>query len=78
MNTTDILTLIDAEIATLQQARAMVSGEVAKKGPGRPKSTAVSTVTPRKKKKRNLSPEGRARIAAAVKARWAKQKKAAK
>ena len=27
---------------------------------------------------RNLTPEGRARIAAAVKARWAKQRKAAK
>ena len=30
------------------------------------------------KKKRNLSPEGRARIAAAAKARWATQKKSAK
>lgn len=30
------------------------------------------------KKKRNLSPEGRAKIAAAVKARWAKAKAAAK
>jgi hypothetical protein len=78
MNTTDILTLIDAEIAKLEQARAVITG-AAKKGPGRPKSTAVSAVTPKKKKKkRNLSPEGRARIAAAVKARWAKQKKAAK
>jgi len=29
------------------------------------------------KKKRNLSPEGRARLVAATKARWAKQKTAA-
>jgi hypothetical protein len=77
MSTNDILTLIDAEIAKLQQARALIAGAVAKKGPGRPKSTALSTVKP-KKKKRNLSPEGRARIVAALKARWAKQKKAAK
>ena len=32
---------------------------------------------PKKRKKRNLTPEGRARIAAAVKARWAREKKAA-
>ena len=77
MSTNDILALIDAEIAKLQQARALIVGPTAKKGPGRPKSTALSTVKP-KKKKRNLSPEGRARIVAALKARWAKQKKAAK
>jgi hypothetical protein len=32
---------------------------------------------PARKKKRNLSPEGRKRIAEAVKRRWAAQKKAA-
>jgi hypothetical protein len=78
MSIDDILTLMDAEIATLQQARAVLAGAAAKKGPGRPEPTAVSTVKPKKRKKRNLSPEGRARIAAAVKARWAAQKKAAK
>jgi hypothetical protein len=31
----------------------------------------------RRKKKRNLTPEGRKRIAEAVKRRWAEQKKAA-
>jgi hypothetical protein len=76
MISNEILSLIDAEIAALQQARAALGG-AAKKGPGRPKSAAASAVKP-KKKKRNLSPEGRARIAAAVKARWARQKKAAK
>jgi hypothetical protein len=69
-----ILSELDAEIARLQQAKALLTGEPVKRGPGRPK--AVPTVVA--KKKRNLSPEGRARIAAAVKARWAKQKKAAK
>jgi hypothetical protein len=34
--------------------------------------------SPRKKKKRVISPEGRARISEAVKKRWAAQKKAAK
>jgi hypothetical protein len=42
------------------------------------KAVAVKAVTAKPVKKRNLSPEGRARIAAAVKARWAAQKKAAK
>ena len=70
---TEITDLIDAEIAQLQQARALIAhtvGATAKKGPGRPKGTG--------KKKRKLSPEGRARLIAAVKARWAKQKKVAK
>jgi hypothetical protein len=77
MSANDILTLIDAEIAKLQAARALMTGAPVKRKSGPPKSTAVSTVKP-KKKKRNLSPEGRARIVSAVKARWAKQKKAAK
>ena len=71
-----ILTELDIEIARLEQARALLTGETVKRGPGRPKAT--STPAPIKKKKRNLTPEGRARIAAAVKARWAKQKKAAR
>jgi len=76
MSANDILSLIDAEIATLQKARALIAA-TGKGRPGRPKSTAVSTVKPRKKK-RYLSPEGRARIAAAQKARWVKAKAAAK
>jgi hypothetical protein len=71
---TDILAAIDAEIASLQQARALIAGASVKRGPGRPPKTAV---TPVAKKKRKMSPEGRARLVAAVKARWAKQKKAA-
>jgi hypothetical protein len=68
---TDLIALIDAEIANLQQARALIAGaSTPKKSPGRPKGTG--------KKKRKLSPEGRARIVAAMKARWAAKKKAAK
>jgi hypothetical protein len=72
MDTPEILSLIDAEIATLEQARALIVGAAPKKSAGRPIGTG------KKNKRRNLSPEGRARIAAAVKARWAAQKKAAK
>ena len=75
MSANDILTLIDAEIARLQHARALIAGAV-KRGPGRPKSTAAPVAKP--KRKRKMSPEGRARIVAAVKARWAAKKKAAK
>jgi hypothetical protein len=70
MSVNDILTLIDSEIAKLQQARALIAG-AGKRGPGRPKSTA------KVKQKRKMSPEGRARIVAAVKARWAAAKKKA-
>jgi hypothetical protein len=78
---TDILALIDAELAQLRRARALLAagGEgipsLVRRGPGRPKGS--TTAAKPGKKKRNLSPEGRARIVAAVKARWAKQKKAA-
>jgi hypothetical protein len=49
----DILAQIDAEIATLKAARALITGEPAKKKIGRP----VDTTTTKKKMKRNLSPE---------------------
>jgi hypothetical protein len=85
MALSDILASIDSEIAQLQKARALLTGAsapAAKKKAGRPKKVAAE-VTPvaakaaKKKRKRNLSPEGRKRIAEAVKRRWAAQKKAA-
>jgi len=49
-----------------------------KRGPGRPPATAVAPATREvAPKQRTISPEGRERIAAAQRARWAKQKKAA-
>jgi len=72
----EILTQIDHEIAQLQRARTLLAGGVAV----RPKKVATAPATKKptkKKKKRNLSPEGRKRIAEAVKRRWAEQKKAA-
>lgn len=90
MGVSEILASVDREIALLQQARALLSGNAApaaKKAVGRPRKTAVApkraatvapvAAKPAKKKKRNLSPEGRKRIAEAVKRRWAAQKAAA-
>jgi hypothetical protein len=72
----DLLAGIDAEIARLEQARSLLTsnGEPEiRRGRPKKKSEAAATVKP-KKKKRNLTPEGRARISAAVKRRWAAQK----
>jgi hypothetical protein len=79
----ELLSFIDAEIATLKEARALLAASsavtVAKRKPGRPRNVQPdSPKAPIRKKKRNLSPEGRARIAEAAKRRWAAQKKAAK
>jgi len=79
----EVIALIDAEIAALKEARALLAVgsavTVAKRKPGRPPK--VHPGTPKvatRKKKRNLSPEGRARIAEAARKRWAAQKKTAK
>jgi hypothetical protein len=83
----DILASIDHDLAKLHQARALLSGEaapVAKRKVGRPrkilaapkKAAVIVPAAKPAKKKRNLSPEGRKRIADAVKKRWAAQKKA--
>ena len=69
MGITEILSQIDAEIARLKEAKTIL-GAATKPGRGRPKGTTAAP----KAKKRNLSPEGRARIAEAVKRRWAAQK----
>jgi hypothetical protein len=72
----NILAEIDRQIAQLQHARALLSGGAppkAKKAAAAPAAMEKG----KKKKKRNLSPEGRKRIAEAVKRRWAEQKKAA-
>jgi hypothetical protein len=85
MGVSVILAAIDQEITQLQQARALLSGvaaPVAKRKPGRPKKVTEAMIPaaqkPAKKRKRKLSPEGRKRIAEAVKKRWAAQKAAPK
>jgi hypothetical protein len=71
-----IIAEIDAQISKLQQARALLAGtttSAARTGRGRPKgSKNAATATPRKRK---LSPEGRKRIADAMKKRWAERRK---
>lgn len=77
MEVSRIIAEIDAEIAKLQQARKLLGGfNESAKGPGRPKGSknAKAAVAPRKRK---LSPEGRKRIADAMKRRWAERRKAA-
>lgn len=73
MGVSEILTQIDREIAQLQHARALLAGNAA---PAARKAKAAAAARKPGKKKRNLSPEGRKRIAEAVKKRWAEQKKA--
>jgi hypothetical protein len=79
-----IVAEIDGQIAKLQQARALLAGDAVaapRAGRGRPKgskngvkqvSAAAGT------SKRELSPEGRKRIADAVKRRWAERRKQSK
>jgi hypothetical protein len=74
VNTQEIITALDAEIARLQHARSVIASSGEAKRRGRPAKSAPSTVPAPKKRK--LSPEARKKIAAAQKQRWAKQKAA--
>ena len=62
MNTSELIAGIDEELSILREARALLTGD----GANRPT------------KRRKMSAAGRARIAAAQKKRWAKQKAASK
>jgi len=88
MQTNEILEALDTQIIKLQQARAILAGvsvpttEVATvKQRGRPKgsvskpSTQTASALPVRSSKRMMSPEGKARLVAALKARWAAKKK---
>lgn len=83
MGIAEIIASVDREIALLQQARALLSGAPAPGGrASRSKKGATvssAAVAPARKtgKKRKLTPEGRRRIAEAVKRRWEAQRKAA-
>jgi hypothetical protein len=77
MGVSDILASVDREIELLKQVRALLVG-AAVDAPGK-KSAAKATKPAKKtagKKKRRLSPEGRRRIAEAVRRRWEAQRKA--
>jgi hypothetical protein len=88
MDRVEIIRQIDVEISRLQQARALLSesdsGEVKRK-PGRPSGRRVVKSLPvalppkaNTQPRRKMSTAGRARIAAAMKMRWAKVRSAAK
>lgn len=73
MEVNRIIAEIDAQILKLQQARALLAGAAmpgVRPGRGRPKGS--KNAAPRKRK---LSPEGRKRIAEAMKRRWAERRK---
>jgi hypothetical protein len=79
----DILSSIDQEISKLQRARTLLAGlndvEALVKQRGRPKGISVKLKAPsapvkKRAAKRTMSSEGKARIAAAQKARWTKPK----
>jgi hypothetical protein len=73
---TAIIEAIDAEISRLQQVRSLLAQST---GIGTKIATAGRKAgRPAKKAKRTLSPEARAKIAAAQKKRWAAAKKAVK
>ena len=86
----EIRSEIDAEIARLQQVRTLLFGSDAvavKRKPGRPVGSGAApaaipvTQLPSPavaQPRRKMSAAGRARIAAAMKKRWAKVRKAAK
>jgi len=78
MQLSKILAEIDLEITRLEQARTLLAGETGSVGKrsrkGMP-ATSATEAAPKRKKKRNLSPEGRKRIADAVRRRWELQKK---
>ena len=82
MNLDEVISTLRAERDRIDAALQALTGEAttaiapAKKKPGRPPKPTTAPLA--KKKKRKLTPEGRARIAEAVRRRWAAQKKAGK
>ena len=88
MDVSQILSAIDAEITRLQGAREAVAAlngtnPVPQTAPrrGRPKGSknvVDAPEAPTRKRKRNLSPEGRKRIQEAMQRRWAERRKGSK
>lgn len=76
MDTSALIGDIDDEIARLRQAKALLAGDGAARGARAGRPAGFHATGPRKK--RRLSAEARAKIAAAQRKRWAKQKAASK
>jgi len=78
MQVSEILSEIDSEIARLQQARKLLSGESSETTTKRGRKPAAAATAPKKRRgRRKLTPEGRKRLSEALKARWAERKKKA-
>lgn len=71
----EILASIDREIRLLQQAKTLLNGKAGSANNGTLRKLAKPGKQTRKK--RRLTPEGRRRIAEAVKRRWELHRKAA-
>ena len=88
MGTVEIIRQIDVEISHLRQAKELLSetdSGVVKRRPGRPIGSGAAKKVPvalppkaNTQPRRKMSAAGRARIAAAMKARWAKIRRVAK
>jgi len=76
MTTHEILAAIDEEISRLQQVKQLLSEDGSRR-PGQATSFAFGSNTGVRKRK-PMSKAARAKIAAAQRKRWAKQKAAAK
>lgn len=80
-NTQEILSAIDGELARLRQVRDLLAGQAGSnqlRSPVRPKGSVNKPKADTPKRKGGMSPEGRQRVAAAQRARWAAAKKAGK
>lgn len=76
MEVNRIIAEIDAQISKLQQARGLLAGTtVATTGAGRGRPKGSKNSAAKAPRKRKLSPEGRKRIAEAMKKRWAERRK---
>jgi hypothetical protein len=76
MDTRSFIAAIDAEISRLQQVKKLLSGTGAVQTPMTKLQSAAKASKPTKRRK--LSVEARAKIAAAQRARWAKFRKSGK
>lgn len=76
MAISEILASLDSEIRLLQQARTLLAAGLRTTSGGAVKTSVKPVKLATKKKKRRLTPEGRRRIAEAVKRRWERQHKA--
>lgn len=77
MNTNEILEMLDGEIGRLERARAFLSEAEPAKRRGRPKGSTNKQTSPAEiaaKPRQTMSASVRKRIAAAQRARWARQK----